>query len=92
MRVRTGLPVDRRIRGPKSMGGPKSLRGLRGIRGPQSIRWRLTLVYSGLFVVAGAVLLALTYALMSEHGEQALVTRPDVPPASRGARRPGVRT
>ncbi|MEV0931073.1 sensor histidine kinase [Streptomyces phaeochromogenes] len=67
------------------MSGPKSLCGLRGIRGPQSIRWRLTLVYSGLFVVAGAVLLALTYALMSEHGERALVTRPDVPPAGAGA-------
>ncbi|RSO02728.1 hypothetical protein DMH15_42770, partial [Streptomyces sp. WAC 06725] len=61
------------------------MRGLRGVRGPQSIRWRLTLVYSGLFVVAGAVLLALTYALMSERGEQVSVTRPDVPPAGAGA-------
>ena len=70
--------------------GRKSLRGLRGIRGPQSIRWRLTLVYSGLFVVAGAVLLALTYALMSERGEQTSMTRPDVPPGEWGAGAPAV--
>ncbi|MGW0655746.1 sensor histidine kinase, partial [Streptomyces umbrinus] len=68
-----------------SVRGAKGMRGLRGVRGPQSIRWRLTLVYSGLFVVAGAVLLALTYALMSERGEQVSVTRPDVPPAGAGA-------
>ncbi|QQM40513.1 sensor histidine kinase [Streptomyces liliifuscus] len=84
MRVRPALPAVRRIR------VPKSVRGLRGIRGPQSIRWRLTLLYSGLFVVAGAVLLALTYALMSERGEQVSVTRPDVPPGAWGAGAPAV--
>ncbi|MFI6279505.1 sensor histidine kinase [Streptomyces sp. NPDC050988] len=79
MRGRPGLPAVLRIR------GRKSLRGLRNIRGPQSIRWRLTLLYSGLFVVAGAVLLALTYALMSERGEQVSVSRPDPPPGEWGA-------
>ncbi|MEV0221101.1 ATP-binding protein [Streptomyces sp. NPDC050704] len=33
------------------------------LRGPHSIRWRLTLLYSALFAVAGAVLLAFTYVL-----------------------------
>ncbi|MGW0820951.1 sensor histidine kinase [Streptomyces sp. NPDC002845] len=33
------------------------------VRGPHSIRWRLTLLYSALFAVAGAVLLAFTYVL-----------------------------
>ncbi|MEU9961782.1 ATP-binding protein [Streptomyces sp. NPDC050982] len=84
MRVRPGLPAVWRIRGLESM------RRLRGIRGPQSIRWRLTLLYSGLFVVAGAVLLALTYALMFESGEQVSVTRPDVPPGAWGAGAPAV--
>ncbi|MDQ0949269.1 signal transduction histidine kinase [Streptomyces phaeochromogenes] len=78
MSERPGLPGVWRIRGRKSM------RRLRGIRGPQSIRWRLTLVYSGLFVVAGAVLLALTYTLMSERGGQVSVTRPDVPAPGAG--------
>ncbi|MFD3311551.1 sensor histidine kinase [Streptomyces sp. NPDC058694] len=73
------------MRGLRGIRGPQSMRGLRGIRGPQSIRWRLTLLYSGLFVVAGAVLLALTYALMFESGEQVSVTRPDVPPVGAGA-------
>ncbi|MCX5331027.1 HAMP domain-containing sensor histidine kinase [Streptomyces sp. NBC_00140] len=35
------------------------------VRGPHSIRWRLTLLYSALFVVAGAVLLAFTYVLVA---------------------------
>jgi signal transduction histidine kinase len=34
-------------------------------RGPHSIRWRLTLLYSALFAVAGAVLLAFTYLLVA---------------------------
>ncbi|WP_404189346.1 sensor histidine kinase [Streptomyces tauricus] len=40
--------------------------GARRGRRPQSVRWRLTLLYSGLFVVTGAVLLALTYALVAD--------------------------
>ncbi|WP_413759142.1 sensor histidine kinase [Streptomyces sp. MMBL 11-3] len=35
-------------------------------RRPQSVRWRLTLLYGGMFAVTGAVLLALTYALVAE--------------------------
>jgi signal transduction histidine kinase len=41
------------------------------VRGPHSIRWRLTLLYSALFVVAGAVLLAFTYVLVA-HSEPPL--------------------
>ncbi|MEV0176900.1 ATP-binding protein [Streptomyces sp. NPDC050803] len=37
----------------------------RRLRGPRSIRWRLTLLYSALFAVAGAVLLAVTYLLVA---------------------------
>ncbi|MEW2571115.1 ATP-binding protein [Streptomyces sp. NPDC047070] len=54
------------------MSGTGSVRGWfafpgagRGRR-PQSVRWRLTLLYGGLFVVTGAVLLALTYALVAD--------------------------
>lgn len=36
-----------------------------GLRGPRSIRWRLTLLYSALFAVAGAALLAFTYVLVA---------------------------
>ncbi|WP_369033203.1 sensor histidine kinase [Streptomyces adonidis] len=43
------------------------------LRGPRSIRWRLTLLYSALFAVAGAVLLSFTYVLVanSEPGVRA---------------------
>ncbi|MFD0309895.1 sensor histidine kinase, partial [Streptomyces sp. NPDC127119] len=41
--------------------------GSRGGRRSQSVRWRLTLLYGGLFVVTGAVLLALTYALVADN-------------------------
>ncbi|MEU5318383.1 ATP-binding protein [Streptomyces sp. NPDC021056] len=41
------------------------------VRGPHSIRWRLTLLYSALFVVTGAVLLAFTYVLVA-HSEPSL--------------------
>ncbi|MBC9711701.1 HAMP domain-containing protein [Streptomyces sp. TRM66268-LWL] len=33
---------------------------------PRTIRWRLTLLYSGLFIVAGTLLLAITYVLVSQ--------------------------
>lgn len=36
------------------------------LRGPRTVRWRLTLLYSALFVVAGALLLAFTYLLYSQ--------------------------
>ncbi|WP_258314551.1 HAMP domain-containing sensor histidine kinase [Streptomyces sp. Act143] len=36
---------------------------VRPVRGARSIRWRLTLLYSALFVVAGALLLGFTYFL-----------------------------
>ena len=49
------------LRGPLGPGSP-----LRGPLGPGSIRLRLTLVYGGLFIVAGAVLLAVNYALVSK--------------------------
>jgi hypothetical protein len=35
------------------------------LRHPQTtVRWRLTLLYGGLFLVCGAALLAVTYALV----------------------------
>src|SRR3984885_14921370 len=38
------------------------------LRHPQTtVRWRLTLLYGGMFLVCGAALLAVTYALVS-HG------------------------
>ncbi|MFD4558918.1 sensor histidine kinase [Streptomyces sp. NPDC058469] len=43
-----------------------ALRGLR-VRGPRTVRWRLTLLYSSLFVVAGALLLAFTYLLYAHN-------------------------
>ncbi|WP_199547420.1 histidine kinase dimerization/phospho-acceptor domain-containing protein [Streptomyces sp. N35] len=41
---------------------------MRSVRGafPRTIRWRLTLLYSGLFIVAGTLLLAITYVLVSQ--------------------------
>lgn len=38
------------------------------VRGPRTVRWRLTLLYSSLFVVAGALLLAFTYLLYANNG------------------------
>ncbi|MGH1551721.1 HAMP domain-containing protein [Streptomyces sp. L7] len=38
------------------------------LRGPRTVRWRLTLLYSSLFVVAGALLLAFTYLLYAHNG------------------------
>ncbi len=35
------------------------------VRLPQSVRWRLSLAYAGLFLAAGAVLLAVTYGLVA---------------------------
>ncbi|WP_327353117.1 sensor histidine kinase [Streptomyces sp. NBC_01304] len=42
---------------------PRSQR--RATRPGKSIRWRLTLLYGGLFVIAGALLLTITYVLVS---------------------------
>ncbi|WP_328493677.1 ATP-binding protein [Streptomyces sp. NBC_00414] len=56
MSGRFAFPGAWRIRGSREGRG----------RGPQSVRWRLTLLYGGLFVVTGAVLLGLTYALVAE--------------------------
>ena len=40
--------------------------GLDRLRRPKTaVRWRLTLLYGGLFLACGAVLLAVTYALVS---------------------------
>ncbi|MDG4862550.1 HAMP domain-containing sensor histidine kinase [Streptomyces sp. T-3] len=43
----------------------KSRTAVRHFPWPGSIRWRLTLLYGGLFVVAGTLLLTITYVLMS---------------------------
>nr|WP_247706613.1 ATP-binding protein [Streptomyces liliiviolaceus] len=52
--------------GTGSVRGWFAFPGVRRGRRPQSVRWRLTLLYGGLFVVTGAVLLALTYALVAD--------------------------
>ncbi|MEV5611660.1 ATP-binding protein [Streptomyces sp. NPDC052225] len=39
---------------------------LRCLRPPGSVRWRLTLLYSGLFVLAAGVLLAFVYAMVAQ--------------------------
>ncbi|MBV8432154.1 MAG: hypothetical protein JO244_13385, partial [Solirubrobacterales bacterium] len=46
---------------------PQTPRGLiERLRHPQTtVRWRLTLLYGGLFLVCGATLLAVTYALVA---------------------------
>jgi signal transduction histidine kinase len=46
-------------------GFPATARLMRGIRHPQTtVRWRLTLLYGGLFLVCGAILLTVTYVLV----------------------------
>ncbi|WP_328937530.1 HAMP domain-containing histidine kinase [Streptomyces tauricus] len=55
-----------RVGGTGVVRGRFAFPGARRGRRPQSVRWRLTLLYSGLFVVTGAVLLALTYALVAD--------------------------
>ncbi|MET7488062.1 ATP-binding protein [Streptomyces sp. NPDC005538] len=51
------------------VGGFRRLR----VRGPRTVRWRLTLLYSSLFVVAGALLLAFTYLLYAHDGSGQVV-------------------
>ncbi|MFI6880810.1 sensor histidine kinase [Streptomyces sp. NPDC050400] len=58
--------------------------GVRGLALPASVRWRLTLLYGGLFVVAGALLLALTYALF-ERGSDGIGRKVSAPPVDQGA-------
>jgi len=57
--------VGRRL--SRSAGARAVVRGMR-LRGPRTVRWRLTLLYSSLFVVAGALLLAFTYLLYAHNG------------------------
>ncbi|MEU6374765.1 ATP-binding protein [Streptomyces sp. NPDC046909] len=65
-------------------------RGLRAVRSgvpwwPRSIRWRLTLLYSALFVVAGAMLLAFTYFLAAgSKGGRAVTSAEGLEPAPAG--------
>jgi len=62
--------VEGRARSERISGWPAAQRRLVGLwsrlRRPRpTVRWRLTLLYAGLFLVCGAGLLALTYALVS---------------------------
>ena len=65
-----------------------------GLRGPHSIRWRLTLLYSALFAVAGAALLAFTYVLDASTDPsmlgEAAVPPPEPASGVAGAGAPGV--
>ncbi|MEU6272731.1 ATP-binding protein [Streptomyces populi] len=54
--------VPRIVRGWQAPGAPG---GFRWRLAPRSIRWRLTLIYSALFMAAGAALLGFTYLLAS---------------------------
>ncbi|SEE57007.1 hypothetical protein SAMN05216489_07180 [Streptomyces sp. 3213] len=63
-RGRTAPRVGGRLSG--SAGVRAVVRGMR-LRGPRTVRWRLTLLYSSLFVVAGALLLAFTYLLYAHN-------------------------
>ena len=48
-----------------------------GLTGRLSIRWRLTLVYGGLFVAVGVVLLTVTYVLVGKILDQVVVSPQD---------------
>jgi signal transduction histidine kinase len=71
-------------------GRPAAL--LRRLRHPQAtVRWRLTLLYGGLFLICGAGLLAITYALVDRANTQgpanrhfSVVENPASPPPNRG--------
>jgi hypothetical protein len=46
--------------------GTKTKPMLRGFRVQPTVRWRLTLIYSVLFLLCGAALLAITYWLFTK--------------------------
>jgi signal transduction histidine kinase len=50
---------------PPGAAPPRGFARLRGIAGRRPVRLRLTLIYSGLFLLAGAVLLAFAYGLVA---------------------------
>ncbi|MDN3025182.1 ATP-binding protein [Streptomyces sp. S.PB5] len=62
------------------------------VRGPRSIRWRLTLLYSVLFAVAGAVLLAFTYVLVANSGPRLTGGAPQVTTRQEGSPAPDAAT
>ncbi|WP_329301892.1 HAMP domain-containing histidine kinase [Streptomyces sp. NBC_00659] len=64
-RPRPAPPGRLRWRASRTTSGWPALGGVRWRLAPRSIRWRLTLLYSALFVVAGAALLGFTYLLAS---------------------------
>ena len=62
------------------------------VRGPRTVRWRLTLLYSSLFVVAGALLLAFTYLLYAHSGAGQAASTPEGPRLVSGVSGPGAAT
>jgi len=74
--VTTGSPSGR----PGPLAGPKRMIGrVARFTGRRPVRLRLTLAYSGLFLLAGAALLAVTYGLVAQSlptGKAAVVTSP----------------
>lgn len=64
--------------------GRPALGGVRWRLAPRSIRWRLTLLYSALFVVAGAALLGFTYLLASRTAPSTAVGGSSVAPGLPG--------
>ncbi|MGQ4379775.1 sensor histidine kinase [Streptomyces sp. SAS_267] len=64
-RPRPAPPGRRWRRAPQLTRGRPAPGGVRWRLAPRSIRWRLTLLYSALFMAAGAALLGFTYLLPS---------------------------
>jgi signal transduction histidine kinase len=62
---------------------------VRRLHGPRTVRWRLTLLYSALFVVAGALLLAFTYLLYANTGAGQAVSSFEGPTPVSGGPDPG---
>lgn len=62
------------------------------MRGPRTVRWRLTLLYSSLFVVAGALLLAFTYLLYAHNEAGQAASTPEGPRLVSGVSGPGAAT
>lgn len=83
-RPRPAPPGRRWWRAPRTARGRSALGGVRWRLAPRSIRWRLTLLYSALFVVAGAALLGFTYLLASRTAPSTAVGGSSVAPGLPG--------
>ncbi|MER5469219.1 ATP-binding protein [Streptomyces sp. NPDC002685] len=83
-RPRPAPPGRLRWRASRTARGRPALGGVRWRLAPRSIRRRLTLLYSALFVVAGAALLGFTYLLASRTAPSTAVGGSSVAPGLPG--------